>query len=526
MNRCYLISCKDQIEKVLTLQDRNEFSNTYGCFDRNYWHYKTRDFPSAMSQEYTLVLALAYSVNFDKNIYYKNKNVYKWILSGMNFLMNHSRLDGSLDDYYPYERALGAAVFTTYAFTESCILLGVNNESYNNYFHNSISWMKQANESGVLTNHHAIQAVCYLNMYKITDDKEYLHLADNKITAIIKTQNKEGWFPEYEGCSPGYLTVTIDYLAQFFSYRPSKQLKASILQAIKFLHNIQHPDGTCGGDYGSRNTSFFHPNGFEIMSSISKEATEIANSYLLARSKNLFPIQQDDYTIGHGLISNLNAYKNCNRENFENINKVRSNFIKTYDSAGLRVIAKDNIWSIFNVQKGGVGKIYSKNKLIFRYAGIVIKNKNKYYVNNSVQPDCEYKITGDSILINSRFTPYKQKVPTLYNYFIFRLFLIVFGRFETISRLVRKILQNLLIYKRSNSHYHSETKIILTDDALRLKIKVSGKFNGNEEVFASDNFVPMYTAMSEYYSLEDLKSHNSMLEKKEDAFVFENSYKL
>ena len=129
-------------------------------------------------------------------------------------------------------------------------------------------------------------------------------------------------------------------------------------------------------------------------------------------------------------------------------------------------------------------------------------------------------------MIISRFTPYKQKVPTLYNYFIFRFFLIVFGRFETISRLVRKILQNLLIYKRSNSHYHSETKIILTDDALRLKIKVSGKFNGNEEVFASDNFVPMYTAMSEYYSLEDLKSHNSMLEKKEDAFVFENSYKL
>ena len=44
--------------------------------------YKTRDFPSAMSQEYTLVLALAYSVNFDKNIfYYKNKNVHKWVSS-------------------------------------------------------------------------------------------------------------------------------------------------------------------------------------------------------------------------------------------------------------------------------------------------------------------------------------------------------------------------------------------------------------------------------------------------------------
>ena len=101
-----------------------------------------------MSQEYTLVLALAYSVNFDKNIYYKNKNVHKWVLSGMKL---NEPLKTRIDDYYPYERALGAAVFTTYAFTESCILLGVNNESYNNYFHNSILWMKQANESGVLT---------------------------------------------------------------------------------------------------------------------------------------------------------------------------------------------------------------------------------------------------------------------------------------------------------------------------------------------------------------------------------------
>ena len=525
MKNCYLISYKNQIEKILTLQDRNEFSKTYGCFDRNYWHYKTRDFPSAMSQEFTLILALAYSVNFDNNIYYKNNNIYNWVLAGINYLINHSRPDGSIDDYYPYERALGASVFTTYAFTESCIILGINNESCINYFQNSISWMKQANESGILTNHHAIQAVCYLNMYKITNNKDYLLLADKKILDIIKIQNKEGWFPEYEGCSPGYLTVTIDYLAQFFKYRPSKQLEESILSAIKFFYTIQHPDGTCGGDYGSRNTSFFHPNGFEIMSNISKESTEIVNSYLCAKSKSLFPVQQDDYTIGHGLISNLNAYKNCNRKNFEKLNNAKSNFITTYKSAGLHMIAENNIWSIFNFQKSGVGKIYFKNNLISKYAGIVIKNKKKYYINNSVQSESNYEIAGDTIFINSRFTPYKQKIPTLYNYFIFRLFLIVFGRFESVSRLVRKILQNLLIYKKFDSCYYSHTKISLTKDALKLKVKVSGKFDGNEEVFTTDSFVPIYTAMSEYYSLEDLKSKNSILEKKEDVFVFENSYK-
>ena len=49
-----------QIPKILTLLDRNVHSPTYGCFDRNFWHYKIIDFPSGMAQEFVLPLALAY----------------------------------------------------------------------------------------------------------------------------------------------------------------------------------------------------------------------------------------------------------------------------------------------------------------------------------------------------------------------------------------------------------------------------------------------------------------------------------
>ena len=108
MKEQYLNSCISQLKKILTLQDRNEFSKTYGCFDRNYWHYKTRDFPSGMSQEFTLALALAYTTKFPKNTFYKNKNIFKWVLAGIDNTIKQSRSDGSLDDYYPYERALGA----------------------------------------------------------------------------------------------------------------------------------------------------------------------------------------------------------------------------------------------------------------------------------------------------------------------------------------------------------------------------------------------------------------------------------
>ncbi len=57
----------NNISKLLTLQDRNPFSKTYGCFDRNYWHYKMIDYPSGMSQEFVYPLALAYGTDLRGN---------------------------------------------------------------------------------------------------------------------------------------------------------------------------------------------------------------------------------------------------------------------------------------------------------------------------------------------------------------------------------------------------------------------------------------------------------------------------
>jgi hypothetical protein len=49
------------IPHLLTLQDRNRHSPTYGSFDRNHWHYRIVDFPSGMAQELVLPLALAWT---------------------------------------------------------------------------------------------------------------------------------------------------------------------------------------------------------------------------------------------------------------------------------------------------------------------------------------------------------------------------------------------------------------------------------------------------------------------------------
>ncbi len=522
----YIKSCKKQLEKILSLQDRNQFSKTFGCFDRNYWHYKTRDFPSAMSQEFTLPLAFAYSTKFPNNTFYKNKNIYNWIIAGIENTIYQSKPDGSLDDYYPFERALGASVFTTYALTESCIILGLNNDKYINYFILSNKWMMQSNESGMLSNHHAIQAMCHLNLYRLSNEKKYLKIADEKIKKIISMQDDEGWFLEYEGCSPSYLTVTIDFLSQFHLHRPSDKLKKSILKSIDFFYDIQHPDGTCGGDYGSRNTCFFHPNGFEIMSSYSEKASKIANSYLDAQEKNLYPVQDDDYTFAHSFISNFYAYLNCKREDFNNFNHKNFQKDRIYNSAGFKIICRSGFWAIFNLKKAGLGKIYYNNILKFNYSGVIIKNNGNVYTNALQKLKSDFKLENDVAVVENTFIAHNQKIPTLYNYFIFRLFLIVFGRFEKVSNFTRKFLQRILIYKKNMKIYFSKTSITCSNNRLILKVVVEGKFNGSEQVYIPKNFVPIYTAMSEYFCYSELHTENKNLYKKGNQYIFEIFYKI
>ena len=84
-----------QIPHILTLLDRNPHSPSYGCFDRNYWHYRTIDFPSGMAQEFVLPLALAYELELPDNPYYHQLALRQWIEAGIVYAARSAHLDGS-----------------------------------------------------------------------------------------------------------------------------------------------------------------------------------------------------------------------------------------------------------------------------------------------------------------------------------------------------------------------------------------------------------------------------------------------
>ena len=54
------------------------------------------------------------------------------------------------------------------------------------------------------------------------------------------------------------------------------ELHQSLARSLEFLQHFIHPDGTLGGEYSSRNTTFYYPAGLEMLAGTIPAARAIA----------------------------------------------------------------------------------------------------------------------------------------------------------------------------------------------------------------------------------------------------------
>lgn len=298
-----------QIPKILTLLDRNFHSPTYGCFDRNFWQYKIIDFPSGMSQEFVYPLALAYHTDLENNPYYHEPVIRDWVEAAILYAAKSAHADGSCDDYFPFERAGGAAAFSLLACIESYQLLQLNNQAAIDFFIKRADWLAHHQESGRLTNHQALIVLCLELLSRLLNTDRWNEQKEQRLEQVLSWQNPEGWFQEYEGCDPGYHTLTISCLARIYQLIPHNRLKDAIAKAVILAAHFIHPDGSYGGEYTSRNTYNFFPHGFELVGKWLPEALSINDQFLKGMAKGLAPCYADDHIIGHHTWNYLLAWR-------------------------------------------------------------------------------------------------------------------------------------------------------------------------------------------------------------------------
>jgi len=294
MKGVYLERVLEQIPRLLTQMDRREDSPTYGCFDRNFWHYRVTDFPCARHQEAAYTLALLYSLKAAKP-YYNNARIRGWAEAGLRFWSRMQNSDGSFNEWYPLEHSFPATAFSTVSALEAGRLLS-GSIGIGGAVKSACEWLIRHDEPLVANQDAAAILALRLAGYDVSD----------RLRSLLSRQTTEGWFSEYGGFDVGYSYVLLDCLARYWQITGEADVLDSVRRLLSFLSYFVHPDGTVGGCYTSRNTAYMIPSGLEMISGMLPLARSVADEGL--RNLRASAIPWDDRYLCYQLHYHLVAY--------------------------------------------------------------------------------------------------------------------------------------------------------------------------------------------------------------------------
>jgi len=386
----YLSAALGDIPRLLGAIDRNPYRATYGCLDRQYWHYLTSSFPSEMYQEGVLPLALVYATELPGNRWYADRRVRELATAAIRFAARSSHADGSCDDYYPFERALGAAVFSLQATAQAYLILEIDDPELVAWFRRRADWVIDHGESGHLANHQALAALGLLRVAHITGEPRFRQAADARIDRLLAWQSDEGWFEEYGGADPGYQTVTIDCLAKVRRITDDGLLDEPLRRAVAFARLFLHPDHSYGGEYGSRGTYHFYPHGMELLAAQNAEAADLADGFLQSLRSGSHAHFNDDRLVAHRPANLIEAYLDwspvrpaqvttgsqsppTHHSPRPTLNSPQAGSIHYLPHAGLLVRRAAGRHTVISAARGGVFKHFAHEKPAITDAGLVVE---------------------------------------------------------------------------------------------------------------------------------------------------------
>lgn len=496
---------------ILTQIDRDKDSPTYGDCDRNHWHLKTRDFSSAILQQSGLFLALLYKHEFDGNIYFKNENMRDWAKATVNYWCKIQLNDGSFNEYYPNEHGFPPTAFSLYAACEIYKILNIEDENIKQKIKNTAYYLGKTIEYKAFNQEIASITAMY-NAYLILNDEHIHNMLEKKLIRILSLQDEEGWFSEYEGADIGYLSVSFDMLAEYYMLSNDERIIQPLEKLLNFIMYFIHPDRTIGGEYGSRNTTYFLPYGLQVMANLGYQNAEDMLQILFydEYSYNYFLHSVDDRYLSHYIMhSFMRALKIRDYKKGDKIFQYET--AKYFPNAGLFVYKKVNQYIVLGLKKGGIIKIYKDNKEIYLDCGYRVKAKNSGGILTTNWQDNSYNIIqdGTKFVIEGYMNKVNQKVSTPIMHMGLRIISLLFGN-KIIGFLKKK-----LIFANTKSNIYFKRIIKIEGD----KVSIQDHIKSPDKITLekASNMSLRHVASGKFFMNSDLL-YNKKIYEKENEF--------
>ncbi len=419
----YLTRTLKQIPRLMGLLDRARESPTYGCFDRAYWHYRTKDFASAIPQYAALTLALTASLKEAAGAWSGDPGLREACAASLLFWARMQHADGSVPEAYPGDHSFAATAFSLYFIAEAYDRVGDAMDAAGRTFltqrmRRAATFLLKAyaasgsrrGDTGI-SNHSAGAAAALYKMYEFSGCGEYKTGAVRILEDLLAMQSREGWFPEDAGADPGYASVSLYFLAHCRRLGAGEHLVPACARLVDFISYFVHPDGTVGGCYGSRETRLILPAGFEMMSGVVPAAGSIARLHRQAirGKKTLVPEHFDDASLTCFYpAAYLEAYVHAGKDSETGpvlpVERPEP-FSRYFPEAGLFVCKTRSCFAVISAKKGGVAEVYSKatGRLLLKDRGWTGRLRDAVVSSGLFDPRQKAQVGTDSITITRTF---------------------------------------------------------------------------------------------------------------------------
>lgn len=352
------------VPRLLTQLDRDPDSPSFGCFDRDYWHYRIRDFSSIVLQQGMVVLQTLYSYQHEDNFLYREPKVITWIDASLHFWASQQLPSGSFNEYYPFEEGFPPTAFSLFAVGLIFRMrdFPLPEPPIASATQRAVDWLLLNQESQAL-NQEAVALVALTLASRISSIRVDQSRLESRLVRFFSLQSAEGWFAEYGGADTGYLSVTLDALAVYFDITGDNRAEAAMQQALEYLAAMIAVSGTTPVMTNSRNTDYIVPYGLVRLaerSPLAVRVIEVLFSNLDAPDHFLHAT--DDRYLCHYI------YQSCFR-GLESLPRLMSqkerlpcekDFDRYYCEAGIHVRHVPGKRSIFTAAgKGGIYYVYT-----------------------------------------------------------------------------------------------------------------------------------------------------------------------
>jgi hypothetical protein len=215
-----------------------------------------------------------------------------------------------------------------------------------------------------------------------------------------------------------------------------------------------HPDGSYGGEYGSRNTFHFVPHGFELASRFVPCAFELGDAFLKSLKDGTRSYLDDDRMFCHYVYNYLQAYQDyaprpplASGPRPDDTGS-QSEETKFFKEAGLVVKRSGADYAVISLAKGGAMKVFKGGKLIYNDCGLVGVTRDKKKFTSQIMGDFEHEVQKDKIVIEGSCYFYEDLIFSPLKFVLFRIFLLVVGWLLPANWIRRMIQKKAILEKK------------------------------------------------------------------------------